>query len=179
MMSFTNPAGQAKAAASQYVRSLLELLGDRDPLQVQGELAAAVEALVAGLDDASMRRPEASGKWSIIEVVQHLADTEIVYGYRVRKTLAHPGAAISGYDQDAWARSLRYRDASLEQALAQLRALRASNISLMRSLSDEEWDRAGLHAERGPESVRQIAKLIAGHDLVHRAQIARIRAALN
>ncbi len=178
-MTFSNPAGHAKEAAAQYVRSLLEILGERDPLQVQGELAAAVETLVAGLDDASMRRPEAPGKWSIIEVVQHLADTEIVYGYRMRTILANPGAALAGYDQDAWARSLRYRDASLEQALAQMRALRESNVSLMRSLSDEEWERSGLHSERGLESVRQIARLIAAHDLVHRAQIARIRAALD
>lgn len=177
-MSFSNPASEAKAAADQYVRSLLEVLGDRDPLQVQGELAAAIEALVAGLDDARLRRAEAPGKWSIIEVVQHLADTEIVYGYRIRKVLANPGAAISGYDQDAWARSLRYRDASLEQALAQIRALRACNISLMRSLSEEEWRREGIHSERGAESVRQIAKLVAAHDLVHRAQIGRIKAAL-
>lgn len=178
-MSFSNPASEAKAAASEYVRGLLEILGDRDPVQVQGELAGAIEALVSGLDDASLRRPEAPGKWSIIEVVQHLADTEVVYGYRMRKILADPGAAISGYDQDAWARALRYRDASVEQALAQVRALRASNVSLMRSLSEAEWDRAGLHSERGPESVRQIAKLIAAHDLVHRAQIARIKAALD
>lgn len=178
-MTSSNPASQAKETADQYVRGLLELLGERDPLQVQGELAAAVESLVAGLDDASMRRPEAPGKWSIIEVVQHLADTEIVYGYRMRVILANPGVAIAGYDQDAWVRALRYRDASLEQAFAQIRALRGSNISLMRSLGDEEWERAGMHSERGLESVRQISKLIAAHDLVHRAQIARVKAALD
>jgi uncharacterized damage-inducible protein DinB len=177
-MSFENRASEAKENADRYVQSLLDLLGGRDPLTTMPELPGAVAALVAGLDDAQLRRPEKQDKWSVIEVVQHLADTEIVWGYRVRKTLADPGTAIAGYDQDAWARSLHYGAANLETALAQLRALRAANLALLTSLTAEEWDRAGIHSERGPESVRQIARLVGGHDFVHRNQIARIKRAI-
>jgi len=114
-----------------------------------------------------------------MEVLQHLADTEIVYGYRVRTTLATPGAPIQGYDQDVWARELRYRDGNFADAIDQLRVLRRINLRLLRSLGEEELDRFGLHSERGPESVRQVIKLTAGHDLVHRRQFERIRKAVS
>ena len=77
-MSFANPAGDAAAAAPAYVRALLAFLGDRDPLEVAAELLPWLERRTAGLDDAALRRPEAPGKWSAIEVVQHLADSELV-----------------------------------------------------------------------------------------------------
>ena len=177
-MTFSNPASLAKETAGEYTRELLELLGDREPLAVQDELVAAVERAVSGLDEATLRTKEAPGKWSVLEVVQHLADTELVYGYRMRMIVAHPTPAIEGYDQDAWARELRYNDVPLADALAQLRTLRAANLSFLRGLTDEQLDRVGIHSERGPESVRHIARLIAAHDLLHLRQIERIKGAI-
>ena len=176
--TFSNPAGGAKDAATGYTRALLELLGDRDPLAVQRELPDALERAVAHLSDAQLREPEKPGKWSVIEVVQHLADSEIVYGYRIRLILAGDTPAIEGYDQDAWAQRLRYRDTSLADALAQVRILRTRSLDLLHTLTPEEWERAGMHSERGRESVRHITKLLAAHDLVHRRQIERIKSAI-
>ena len=177
-MSLGNPAGMARENAGAYVRDLLGLLGDRDPFAVQEELVAALAELIAGLGAAALRRPEAPGKWSILEVLAHLADTELVYRYRMRRAVAEPEGAIEGYDQDAWARELRYRDADADEMLVLISALRQANLRWLRGLADEELDRAGVHSERGPEKVRKMVSLIAGHDLVHRRQIARIRRAL-
>lgn len=163
--------------AQAYIRALFELLGDRDPLAVQPELVPALRAAIAGIADADLRRPERAGKWSIAEVVQHLADSEIVSGYRYRAAIAQDGIALVGYDQDAWAARLRYDRADVEAALAALAELRAANLRLLSGLGEEEWQRAGVHAERGRESVRQLARLVAGHDLLHRRQIERIKAA--
>jgi hypothetical protein len=110
-----------------------------------------------------------------MEVVQHLADTELVFGYRVRMSLATPGVPIQAYDQNIWARELRYRDGSFEDAMEQMRVMRRINLRLLKSLDDEALDRYGMHAERGRESVRQVIRLIGGHDLVHRQQLERIR----
>ena len=176
--TFSNPAGAAKEAAEHYTRALLELLGDRDPLVVQSELPGSLERLVAGLSDAQLRQPEKPGKWSVIEVVQHLADSEIVYSYRIRMILASETPNIEGYDQDAWARRLRYAETSLADALAQIRILRGRGVDLLRSLRPDEWERAGMHSERGRESVRHITKLLAAHDLVHLRQIERIKSAI-
>ncbi|MBC7791882.1 MAG: DinB family protein [Anaerolineae bacterium] len=176
MATFANPASDARNSGAEYTRRLLEVLGDRDPIEVQSGLVAAVESAVAGISETSLRTAEAPGKWSVMEVVQHLADTELVYGYRMRMILAHPSPAIEGYDQDAWAGELRYNEVPLAQALEQMRVLRGANLRLLQGLSEQQLDRYGMHSERGRESIRQIMRLIAAHDLVHRRQIARIMA---
>jgi hypothetical protein len=178
MSSFTNPAGESGTAADAYVAALLELLGDRDPLEVLAELPQVLPELTAALDDAALRRPEKPGKWSVMEVVQHLSDTELVHGYRLRMILAHPEPEIQAYDQELWASELHYNQAGLAEALEVVRVLRGANLRLVRAQDGARLDRFGWHAERGKESVRRLTRMIAGHDLVHRRQIRRIRQAI-
>jgi hypothetical protein len=173
-MTFSNPAGQATAAAGAYVRALLEMLGSRDPLDVLEEQVSWLEARVRDVTDATLRRPEAPGKWSVIEVLQHLADTELVVGFRGRMVLSEDRPALQGYDQDRWAATGRYRSVPLDIAVSQLTSLRAANLRLWRSLSREELQRVGIHSERGDESIIHMLRLSGGHDLVHRRQIDRI-----
>lgn len=175
---FTNPAGRAPEQAAAYVRSVLELLGDRDPVEVQARLVPELRAALAGLSDAELRRPEAPGKWSIGEVVRHLADTEVVFAWRLRMVLAEHRPPITGFDQDAWTARFGGPGVDVAGALRLLEALREDSLRLLRSATPADWERVGLHAERGPESVRLMARLYAGHDLVHLRQIARIRAAI-
>jgi DinB superfamily len=177
MSTFSNPAGETGAAADAYVASLLELLGDRDPLALQEELPQALRQLTAGLDAAALRQPEKPGKWSVMEVVQHLADSELVYGYRLRMILAHPEPEIQAYDQDLWAHELRYNERGLEEALEVIAALRGANLRLVRA-HDARLDRVGLHSERGRETARLLMRMLAAHDLVHRRQIQRIHLAI-
>lgn len=176
-MTFANPAGAAAAAAPAYVRALLDLLGDRDPLEIAAEQLPWLERRTAGLHDATLRRPEAPGKWSVIEVIQHLADSEVVLAWRTRQILTEDRPAIQGYDQDAWARTLGYAAMPLDLALAQLRGVRAVNLRLWRSLTPAERARVGLHSERGAESLDLLIRLMGAHDLVHRRQIDRVLAA--
>jgi hypothetical protein len=177
-MSSATPIDAARAAEQTYVASLLDLLGARDPLDVQRALLASLDAALSGLDDASVRRPEAIGKWSVIEVVQHLADTELVCGFRYRMMLAEDAPAIQGFDQDRWAAALGYGRGTLDVALAQLRALRGANLGMLAPLTGAQWARVGVHPVRGAESIRHLVTLTAGHDLLHLRQIARIRRAI-
>ena len=170
--------GAASDAAARYVQTCFELLGDRDPIEVQSLLADSLERAIAGLSLAQLRQPERPGKWSVIEVVQHLADSEIVTGYRIRLILASDMPAIPAYDQDAWAQRLRYLETSPPEALRQIRVLRGRSLELLRGLRTDEWERVGMHSERGRESIRHLTKLQAGHDLLHLRQVARIRAAI-
>ncbi len=176
-MTFSNPAGRARADADQYVGGLLSLLGARDPLAILDELLPFVRDVLARTDPGVLRRPEPPGKWSILGVVEHLADTELVYGYRVRMVLAQPGLPIQGYDQDRWASTLGYGEGDPTLAVEQLDVLRRVNLRLLRSLDADALARAGVHDERGTESVAQMVSLVAAHDLVHRRQIERIEAA--
>jgi hypothetical protein len=173
-VTFSNPAGNASAAASGYVRALLDLLGSRDPLEVLGELLPWLMDRIGGLTESTLRQPESPGKWSVIEVIQHLADSELVAGFRTRMALTEDRPALQGYDQDRWAGEFHYRDVPLALAMEQLRGLRTSNLHLWRQLTPQQLERVGLHSERGPESVGHILRLMGAHDLVHRRQIDRI-----
>lgn len=178
MSIFTNRFDAATAEADAYTVAVLERLGDQDPLEVLAALPACLEEKVEGLSEQQLRQPEKPGKWSIIEIVQHLADSELVWAYRLRSVIALDGAPISGYDQDAWASALRYRDVALETALTQVREIRTANLTLLRSLTPDELQHNGVHSERGPESVEHMIRLYAGHDLVHLAQLDRVRSGL-
>ncbi|HEY2806471.1 MAG TPA: DinB family protein [Gemmatimonadales bacterium] len=175
---FSNPATRAPAAATAYVRSILALLGGRDPLEVLPRLAAEVRERVKGLSPAQLQRPEAPGKWSVHELVSHLADSEVVFGWRLRVVIAQDRPTITGFDQDAWVTRVRGAYPDSASAIQQIAVLREGHVALLTSLAPEDWERIGMHAERGPESVALMARLYAGHDLVHLSQLDRIRTAV-
>lgn len=162
----------------EYAQGLLNRLGDQEPLAVLGHLPSALREFFDGLSDATIRQPERPGKWSMIEVVNHLADSDLVVGFRLRMILAQDRPEITAYDQDLWANRLHYREAQLPDVLDQLEALREANLRIARRLTPEELGRYGVHSERGGESVGYLLRLAAGHDLVHRDQLARIRRAV-
>ena len=174
---FSNPAGRAPAQANEYVRSILTLLGDQDPIEVLTQLAGKLRAATRGKSAEALDRAEAPGKWSIAQVIQHLADSEVVLGWRLRLVLGQERPTITGYDQDQWVERLAGAYEDVEAALRILETLRASHVRLLRSLTPAQWEREGVHSERGPESVRLMSKLYAGHDLAHLNQIERIRSA--
>ena len=164
-----------------YVEGILALVGDRDPEALLAAAPGRLRAAVGGLGDADARRPEALGKWSVLAVLRHVADSEIVYGYRMRTIVAAGDAMppIAGYDQDAWASRLHYDEGTVAEALEDHAAARRTTLRWLARLSPDERQRAGLHSERGPESVDRIVRLLAGHDLNHQAQITRVRERLD
>jgi len=176
-MNFSNPASQAKENAAAYVKLVMDLLGDRDPFEVQSQQLATLQAEIAGLDEAVLRRPEKPGKWSIMQVIQHLADTELVYRYRMKMILAQPTPEIQATDQDLWATNLNYNETDLNEALEIIRVLRSANLKMLRGLNETQLERYGMHSERGPESVRKVLQMLAGHDILHLNQIRRIKKA--
>ena len=161
-----------------YTARLLDELGHRDPLAVLAELPPWLDRELCEIPYNALRKPEAPGKWSLLQVVQHLTDSDLVYGYRIRMILIHDNQQLESYDRDAWATKLRYHDSGIDDALQELGAQRRRNLRLLRSLTPAELDRVGIHAVRGPESIGTMISLLAGHDLVHRKQIERIRRAL-
>ena len=175
MSVFSNSALSSDYTSDDYSTAVLEQLGGRDPLVVLESLPVALANEITGLDQEQLRRPEGPGKWSMIEVIEHLADSELVWAYRLRLVLAEDRPTLTGYDQDEWAQRLQYADGSLEEAFDQIRNLRAANLRLIRSLTDKQLQRVGIHEERGPETIEHMIRLYAGHDLIHRRQLSRIR----
>ena len=178
MSIFSNRFLDAKHEAGDYTRAVLGLLGDHDPLTVLERTPGLVGEQLAGLPAADIARPESPGKWSMLQVTRHLADSDLVWGYRLRRIIAEDRPAIYGYDQDRWAEHLHYERADVAEALAELRAVRAGNLRLMRLLGPRERARVGIHTERGEESIDHMLRMYAGHDLLHLNQLARIRSSL-
>ena len=176
MSVFTNSKNAAKEHAFRYTEAVLGLLGERDPLEVMAGHVPALKKLIRGLTPEQLRTRESPRKWSILEVLGHLSDTEIVYRYRLRMIVAEPGCTIVGYDQDAWCKRLKYQEQEPADVMKEIESVRNSTLRWLRTLSDAELNRAGEHDERGEETARHIMKMVAGHDLLHRSQIERIRA---
>lgn len=175
MSIYSNLAASTAEERSAYVTAVLELLGDQDPVAVlSGTPSWCRERVDYFAARGRLATPEAAGKWSAAGVIQHLADSELVWGYRLRKVLAEDRPELTGFDQDLWAERLGYANADAEQALAVFSTLRRANLGLLARASHADWERVGVHNERGEESVRHMMRLYAGHDLVHRRQMERI-----
>jgi len=178
MSVFTNPASRSAEEATAYTTAVLNLLGGKNPIEVLQATASALERIRDGLSTKQVIQPETPGKWSIRHVLQHLADSELVWGYRLRMVLTHDRPLLTGYDQDLWAERLRYDQTDADQALQDFGLLRRRNLQLLIRATSEDLRRVGIHSERGEESVEHMIRLYAGHDLLHLQQLARIRNAL-
>ena len=161
----------------QYRQRMFGYIAGKDPLKVQAAAPRQIERLLKRLAPAKARKRPAPGKWSIAEIVAHIADTELVAGLRIRLILGAPGTPIQGFDQDVWVKALHYEKRDLRKSFEQYRALREANLALYKTLTPDQWKQHGMHSERGPESVETILRMMAGHDLNHTAQIERILAA--
>jgi uncharacterized damage-inducible protein DinB len=175
MSVFTNPGSASKAHADAYIAAILDVLGDSDPLGVLGATPASFAQVIQGLSPAELRAPEKPGKWSLQQLVAHMADSEVVWSWRLRMVLAHDRPPLTGYDQDLWAERLGYEDADADLSLRVFTTLRERNLDLLRGAGPEELHRVGMHQERGEESVQHMMRLYAGHDIVHTRQLERIR----
>jgi hypothetical protein len=177
MSIFSNPKSAAADAAAAYITALLALLGDRDLLTVLRATADTLRDTIESVPREVMRRPEKPGKWSAVEVLQHLADSELVWSWRMRLVVAEDRPTLTGYDQDAWAARLGYRDLDPDDALQQFVLLRRLNLNLLDGLPPAGLARVGVHNERGDENLSHMMRLYAGHDLVHLRQLERVLAA--
>lgn len=166
----------AHETTEAYVARLLDLLGDDDPLAVLASTPARLAALVAPADAAVLAFTPEPSRWSIAEITAHLADAELVGGYRIRTVLATNGAPLQAYDQDRWAVTFDYRSSDARQSVELFSAYRRGTLRMLAGVAPDLLDNHGIHQERGRETIRHIVRLYAGHDRNHLAQIERLLA---
>jgi hypothetical protein len=158
----------------QYTQRLLSYADGKDPLRLQQAAPKKLAALIKGKKKEQLSRRPGPGKWSVAEIMAHLADGEIAISWRLRQVLSSSGVSIEGYDQDSWATTFDYARRDPRQSLESFRLLRENNIALLKAVPRKLWDNFGVHSERGKESVAHIARIVAGHDLNHLQQVERI-----
>ena len=149
-----------------------KFLGDGDPIPVLFTTSGRLQTLLAPLSSEVIEAEPAPGKWSIREIVAHLADCELVFGYRLRQTLAQTHAMIQPFDQDMWAQ--RYGAYDIASAVGMFVATRNWNLKLLGTVSETDQHRPTTHPERGTMIFWTIVETMAGHDINHLQQIERL-----
>jgi hypothetical protein len=157
-----------------YTQRILAHVDGLDPLGVLTATADRLDGLIGDVPRAVLlERPE-PGRWSINDILAHLADGEIVVGYRLRAVLGAPGSPIIAFDQDRWETAGHYDRRDSHMSARQFRAVRDANLALLTLLDAAQWTHAGVHSERGEESIEHMVRMAAGHDINHVRQIEQI-----
>ena len=139
--------------------------------------SALLEDALRGATEDETTYVPAPGKWTIRQLVRHVADTEIVVGMRLRQIIAEDLPTLVPFDQDAWAAKLGYEQADAFDSLARFRSLRDDTSRVLGRLAAEAFERVGVHPERGSKSLLDWVKLFGGHVETHAKQISGIREA--
>jgi hypothetical protein len=163
-----------KETPQEYTKRILANLQGQDPLNVGAGTAKKLDRVLRGIPASRLRKRPAPGKWSVAEILAHLADSEMVRGWRIRQILAAPGSQIQAFDQDVWASTGHYEKRDPRKSIELFRVVREANLALLKSLTPEQWRHHGLHEERGEQSIEHLARLSAGHDINHVTQIEKL-----
>ncbi len=163
-----------KETTQQYIQRILGYVEGKDPLKTQQTTAAKLEKTLKSVNKCDLAARPASDKWSIQEIIAHLAECELVAGWRYRSILNNNGTTIQAFDQDAWAKTSDYSHADPKKSLQMFRVLRDANLALLASIPKDKWLNYGVHEERGNESIAHLVRMFAGHDLNHLQQIEKL-----
>jgi hypothetical protein len=158
----------------QYIQRLIRYLDGQDPEKVQAATARRLARLVHGVRRERLTRRPAPGKWSVAEILAHLADSELVNGFRMRLIVGAPRTAVQSFNQNRWAETGNYAKRDPRKSLELFRAIREANIAFYKSLRPAQRKLFGIHSERGKETVEDIFMLFASHDIDHIMQIETI-----
>ena len=164
--------------AQQYIQRILGHVEGLDAIKVQRGTTPRLKKAIQGLTPKQLKWKPEPGKWSIAEIVAHLADVEIVASWRMRSVLGSNGTAIQPFDQDAWASVFEYGKRDPKQSLEVFRVLREKNLAMLKTIPPEKWDNYGMHAERGKETIAHLSRMFAGHDTNHVLQVEGIASQL-
>jgi len=165
---------QATSAYPEPANPYAKFLGDRDAKEVIAQTPVRLTELARKLGKDGLEKSLAPGKWSVREILCHLADCEVVFAFRLRQALAEDNAVIQPFDQNHWAKP--YARLTAQDALDAFSTLRRWNLALIATLSPADLARTTTHPERGPMTMQTIVETMGGHDTNHLVQVETIAA---
>jgi uncharacterized damage-inducible protein DinB len=155
-----------------YIQRILGYLGDQDPISVLQQTPGKLEHLLETLSAEDFETSYETGKWTTREILAHMADVELLMGYRLRQAISESDYVIQVMDQDTWAK--RYKKLEPSHSVETFRALRSWNLAFFSTFGLEDWNKETTHPERGKETVDLMVSFLAGHDLNHLGQLEQI-----
>jgi hypothetical protein len=149
-----------------------KFLDKRPVMEILAETPGAIASLLEKMGPGRAFEAPAPGKWSAGEIVAHLADCELVFGFRLRQTLAEDNPTVQPFDQDKW--SGNYKTIEPPEAFAAFSAFRKWNLLMLESALPTAAERKVTHPERGTMTFQTIVETMAGHDRNHLGQLEGI-----
>jgi len=160
--------------AEQYKRRLAAYAAGKDAIAMQRQAPHTLAQLIEGVPEVTLRLRPAPDKWSVTEILAHMAEDELSSTWRYRQMLEHDAPTLLGFYQEMWARLGDYASWKPLEALEMFRLLREANLRMFTQLAPEQWQRYGVHAERGRLTVQELCRHMAAHDINHIEQIRKI-----
>ena len=157
-----------------YLTRIRDYAQGRDPLELQKQTPELLAELLAKASHEQITTRPSQDKWSVGEILAHLAEDELATAWRYRQMVEHSGIDLAGFDQDLWARMGDYASRAPQESLTLFQLLRNANLQFLQQIAPEHWESFGVHAERGRITVKDLAIHMAGHDANHIEQIRRI-----
>jgi hypothetical protein len=152
---------------------------ERDALMVRyRDGAAAFRAAMADVEDGELDERPVEGEWTVREIAHHLADSELNSAVRLRRLIAEDDAVIQGYDEMEFVRRLHVSERPIASSIDAAAAARASTLTILEALTEDEWSRSGTHTDQGTYAVEEWLRDYADHPWDHAEQARRVLAAL-
>ncbi|ENQ3077121.1 DinB family protein [Bacillus multifaciens] len=150
-----------------YYSTYINLLPKGDIIHILEEQMKETNLLLKDLSDREGLFRYAPNKWSIKEVIGHIADTERIMAYRLLSIARGETVSLPGYNDDMYVLRAAFDKQSMQDLLANLMVVRQSTVHLIKSLDAEAWLQRGI-ANNSEVTVRALACIIAGHEFHHR-----------
>ncbi|HEY7096721.1 MAG TPA: DinB family protein [Terriglobales bacterium] len=143
-------------------------VAEKSPKQIAGA--------VSGLPEKALKFKPSPDKWSILEILAHLADMEILYAYRLRQMLADENPVIAPINQDAWAAKLGYTESTPAELVALYGLNRHATLQLLRRIKPDDLEKGAFHPElKRKVNVSEIVQMMSRHGPNHLEQIEKLK----
>ena len=136
--------------AADYLSRIRDYAQGKDPLELQKQTPSVLAELVGNASDEQLKRRPGKEKWSIGEILAHLAEDEIATAWRYRQMVEHSGLQLAGFDQDLWAQMGDYASRAPQESLALFRLLRHANLQFLQRVTPDQWECFGIHGRTWP-----------------------------
>jgi hypothetical protein len=153
-------------------------LSTNDLIATYEDGAIGLQAAVEGIPAEQLKVRVPPGKWSVLEVICHIADSEVISAERIRRVIVEHEPTLFNLEPDDFERALAYDSRELTQELSLISAIRGQTGRILRSIPNDAWQRKGIHSTDGPLTLRQLVERITSHVPHHIAFINEKRAAL-